>query len=603
MSCMNPRASLVPPHACPTGVRRWRASGVALALALLGTANWAQTGPTPPAPASTPTPAQPSAMDAELFYQLLLGELNVRGGDPGAGYSLMLDAARRTNDAQLFRRAVDIALQGRAGEAALSAARAWGDALPTSQDALRMQLQILIALNRTDAVRAPLERLLALTPANERDDTINAIPQTLARLSDKEAALRVAREALGQALAGGRHAGAAWTTVGRMELALERLPQALDAARRGQAADAGSRFPVLLALQLMDRRVNGAEAVVTRYLQGGAADGAAVRLSYARTLLDLQRHNDAQRELERLTQATDAPPESWLLLGSLHLQDNRLDAASTALQRFLELLGTPIDDQARRTQTQAYLLLAQVAEKRKDFVAAGQWLDRVSNPDELLAVQMRRASVLARQGRMDEARELLRRHPERLPSDARAKLMAEAQLLREAGRYQDAYEVYARAVARFPDDADLVYEQAMMAERAGRADEMEQLLRGLIARKPDFHHAYNALGYSLADRNVRLPEAKQLIQKALEFAPGDPYIQDSLGWVEFRMGNTATALRILREAYGRKPDAEIAAHLGEVLWVSGQREQARAVWREGLLLNADNDTLRDTLRRFQVEQP
>jgi len=129
---------------------------------------------------------------------------------------------------------------------------------------------------------------------------------------------------------------------------------------------------------------------------------------------------------------------------------------------------------------------------------------------------------------------------------------------------------------------------------------MEQLLRRLIALKPDHYHAYNALGYSLADRNVRLPEAKQLIEKALSLAPEDAYIQDSLGWVEFRLVNTARALVILQAAYRKRPDAEIAAHLGEVLWTMGQRDEALKIWREGLLLASDNDTLNATLKRFRV---
>ena len=218
-----------------------------------------------------------------------------------------------------------------------------------------------------------------------------------------------------------------------------------------------------------------------------------------------------------------------------------------------------------------------------------------------MAAQMRRASLLARQGQMPQARALLRNQPERRPEDARLKLVAEAQLLRDFKAWQQSYEVYSEAAARFPTDTDLIYDQAMMAEKAGKLADMEKLLRQLIAAKPDHHHAYNALGYSLAERNMRLPEAKQLIEKAVALAPGDAYIQDSLGWVEFRMGNTVRALEILQAAYGKRPDPEIAAHLGEVLWVRGQREQALKIWREGLLLSSDNETLQGTLKRLQVK--
>jgi tetratricopeptide (TPR) repeat protein len=157
----------------------------------------------------------------------------------------------------------------------------------------------------------------------------------------------------------------------------------------------------------------------------------------------------------------------------------------------------------------------------------------------------------------------------------------------------------AQAMTHSPEDLDLIYEHAMTAEKLGRLDEMEQLLRRVIRLKPDFHAAYNALGYSLADRNLRLPEAKALIQKAVAFAPTDPFIRDSLGWVEFRLGNQAEALRLLESAFKARPDAEIAAHLGEVMWRMGQRERAQAIWEEGKQLNPDNETLLETIKRLR----
>jgi Flp pilus assembly protein TadD len=173
-------------------------------------------------------------------------------------------------------------------------------------------------------------------------------------------------------------------------------------------------------------------------------------------------------------------------------------------------------------------------------------------------------------------------------------------VLRDVKRWSDAYTVLAGASERFPGDVDLIYEQAMVAEKLARTDEMERLLRRVMELKPDHQHAYNALGYSLAERNMRLPEARALILKALELAPGDPFITDSAGWVEFRLGNHAEALAYLRRAYAARPDTEIAAHLGEVLWVSGQREEALRVWREGRARDADNEVLRETLTRLRV---
>ena len=227
-------------------------------------------------------------------------------------------------------------------------------------------------------------------------------------------------------------------------------------------------------------------------------------------------------------------------------------------------------------------------------------MERIENPGYRIIITARRAQLLARQGRMEQARELIQAWPAATPADERTRLMAEVQLLRENGKLVEAYELLGAAIQRKPEDHELLYDQALVAEKMGNFEAMERLLRALVAAKPDYHHAYNALGYSFADRNIRLAEARQLINKALEFAPDDPMIRDSLGWVEFRSGNTSEALKILQSAYKARPDADIAAHLGEVLWVSGQREQALTVWKEGLREGSESETLTETLRRFQV---
>lgn len=573
--------------------------------------SWAQapTAPTPiPAAALTVLPGEPtqppatSALNAPLFYQLLVGELNVAGGDPGSGYSLILDAARKQRDALLYRRAVEVALQARSGEASLAAARTWAQDLPQDINAHRFTLQILLALNRPEETGPALRVLLDRTPAAERNETIQALPQTFARLPDKSRSAAVVRDLLAPYLKQREYAASAWTTIGRMELAVNRLPLAYAAARQGHADDPASPFPALLALELVERGLTDAEALVRHHLQvAPPAAAATVALPYARLLLDLQRNTDARQQLDALTRSQPDLAEPWLLLASLQVQENALGTATQSLRTFMGLARQANDERASRGLTQAYLLMAQIAEKQGDFAGATAWLDRIENANDIMAAQMRRASLLARQGELDQARTLLRNQPERRPDDARLKLVAEAQLLRDLKAYREAYEVYGEAVQRFPDDADLKYDQAMMAERAGLLDAMERLLRELITSRPDYHHAYNALGYALADRNVRLTEAKQLIEKAVELAPNDAYIQDSLGWVEFRLGNSARALQILQAAYGKRPDPEIAAHLGEVLWVAGRRDEALKIWREGLLLASDNETLLGVLKRFKVQ--
>ena len=377
----------------------WRRLGSRTAAGILATTLALLTLPTFAKEKANPDKAPDTAtgMDAELFYQLLLGELQLRSGEPGAAYSLMLDAARKTQRPELYRRAVDIALQSRSGPAALDAAQEWAKAAPQTEEPHRFTLQILLALNRATEVGKPLRALLQNTPADKREAVVRAIPAIFARVTDKASSLRAAQEGLQDALRDPATAPAAAATLGRLQ-----------------------------------------------------------------------------------------------------------------------------QDYARQLNTQP-------------------------QPDHRLALAM-----------------------------------------------------LAQASERLPDDADVAYEHAMTAEKAGLHTEMERLLRRLIAEFPNYHHAYNALGYALADRNERLPEAKALIQKALQLAPDDAYIQDSLGWVEFRLGRLVEAARILSNAFKLKPDAEIAAHLGEVLWAQGQTEQARSIWLEGMKLNPDNETLRATLARLKV---
>jgi Flp pilus assembly protein TadD len=209
--------------------------------------------------------------------------------------------------------------------------------------------------------------------------------------------------------------------------------------------------------------------------------------------------------------------------------------------------------------------------------------------------------MLARQGKLEQGRELIQRVPEQTTADARAKLVGEAQLLRDQKAWSEADKVLAKANQQFPDDVDLLYEKAMMAEKLDRVDEMERLLRRVIALNPQHPHAYNALGYSLAERRIRLPEARDLIKKALSLSPGEPYITDSLGWVEYRLGNREEALRLLRTAYQARPDPEIAAHLGEVLWATGKTDEARRIWRDAKSRDGTNTVLNETLARLRVQ--
>ncbi|MEW6705063.1 MAG: tetratricopeptide repeat protein [Pseudomonadota bacterium] len=600
---------------------RWGAACGALLAAVCG----AQAAPVPAAlAASAPAdevrdPVVNSNLDAPLFYQLLVGEMQLRTGQAGAAYQVMLDAARRTQDEALFRRTVEIALQARAGDQALAATTAWRGALPNSTEAMRYQAQLLIALNRPSEAMDPLAALLQATPPAERSALISSLPRFLQRNSDAKLVATSVEKLLQPHLGAPETRTASRVALGRLWFAAEDSARAAELLARAQQDDPAAPGPALLALEMMRSRP-GSEQVVLDYLKQPRAE-PMVRLNYARVLTSTQRYADAVAQLQQLTRDQPDLAPAWLTLGALQLELRHPQEAEAALKRFVELTQAgaasgaaaltqddeDADDDAAPTAApdrgliQAWLLLAQAAEMRGDYAAADAWLNKVDSPQRALEVQTRRAEMLARQGKLREARALVQKVPERTPEDARAKLLAEAQVLREVKRWREASEVLARANQRFANDPDLLYEQAMIEEKLDRIDDMERLLRQVIELKPDHHHAYNALGYSLADRNKRLPEAKALIEKALQLSPGEPFITDSLGWVEYRLGNRKAALEHLRKAYSARPDTEIAAHLGEVLWVDGQRDEARKVLREAQRRDAKNEVLTEVLARLKVD--
>jgi tetratricopeptide (TPR) repeat protein len=592
--------------------RRWRPALAALSLAAaaLLPAHAADEAADPAADQA----ATRTAMDASLFYQLLVGEMELRNGDAGTAYQVILDAARRTRDGALFRRAMDIALQARAGQEALAATRAWREALPDSADPIRLELQILAALNQLRDAAPSLTALIRLTPEAERGGLIAALPRFFDRAADKQATATLLEQVLLPWQRQDATRTAAVVASGRAWLSAGEADRALALARQAAAAEPAAPGPVLLAMELRGTRPEAEQLIVEHLGRPGAEP--ALRLAWARVLTAAQRYPEAITQLEATTHQQPDQAPAWLMLGALHLELRHFAEADAALKRYVELAqvqpasAAPLPDATDEADeagtrpdqglVQAWLMLAQSAEQRGDFPAAEQWLARIDDPQRALEVQARKATLMARQGQVDGALATLRRVPERSPGDARAKLVAEAQMLRDIQRWQAAFDTYGQANQRFPDDVDLLYEQAMVAEKIERLDEMERLLRRVIAIKPDHGHAHNALGYSLADRGQRLTEARDLIGRALELMPGDPFITDSLGWVEFRLGNLAEAERHLRRAWSSRPDTEIGAHLGEVLWAMGRQDEARKVWRQAQARDGANEVLRETLARLQV---
>jgi tetratricopeptide (TPR) repeat protein len=570
-------------------------------------ADAAPAAPTPPATAASAAPTTPeepathSAMDAPLFYQLLIGEIELQGGQPGVAYQVLLDAAERTADEALFKRVVNIAIQARAGDQALRAARSWAEAVPTSTDALQSVVQLLALMNKPAEVAQPLSTLLRIAPAPQRPGYVLALPRLFQRAPDPKAVLAALRPVL-QAQPEALKPQALYVEA-KLSLNAGENARALALTRELSQALPDNDDAMQLAVDLMPSEPQ-AESLITERLQR-KPEQHGLRQAYGRALIQAQRPAEAATQFRQLTQATPDNPAPWLALGAIELELKHPAAAEAALREGLKRLDTPasgtdaeIKSRADGRQ-QAWLMLSQAAEQRGDIKAAEAALQKIDGAG--LDVRYRRASLLARQGKLSEARKLLRAAANAPDREARASLLAEAQLMREQRDWAASLAVLQTANTRFPGDPDLLYEQAMMTEKVGKFDDMEALLRKVIELKPDYHHAYNALGYTLADRNLRLPEAKALIEKALKLAPGEPFIVDSLGWVEFRLGNLDEAARLLRQAHQGRPDAEIAAHLGEVLWAQGAQDEARRVLAEAAQREPDNEALREVMTRLKVK--
>ena len=567
---------------------------------------WATTG------VCAQPPVQNSNLNAVLFYQLLLGELNVRAGEPGSGFAIILDAARKTKDEALFQRATELALQSRSGDAALQAARSWKSSLPESQEANRYILQILLALNRVEEAGQALRASIFSLPLQEQSAAIGSIPRVFSRVQDKNFAAKVVEQALSAAIQNPETAATAWTTIGRMKREAGEIQPAAEAARSGHAANGKAPGPIMLALSLLNVVPSEVQPMITRYMAGDALPD--LRLGYARSLIDLNEMQLALVQLNLLSKQNPDFAPGWLFLGLLQTDLSQFAAAELSLQRFIKLnSSTDTTNAANVTSgpsgtsgtdasgglSEAYFALSQIAQKQGQLAQADQWLARIPPDSDPLKIASRRAALLAQQGRKAEGLNLLEQVKVSNPQAAKQKALAISQWLRDDKQFNAALTTIEEALTKFPADTDLQSELAMICEKLGRYDQMESLLRGIMKAKPNDPHAFNALGYSLADRNTRLDEARQLILKAIQLAPRDPFIQDSLGWLEYRVGNTKEALRILEAAYKARPDAEIAAHLGEVYWILGQQDKAGSIWREGLLLKSDNETLLETLKQFK----
>jgi Flp pilus assembly protein TadD len=529
-----------------------------------------------------------------LLNQLLRAEFAFRKGDWQGPYLTMLALAQQTRDPRLARRAAEMALAARQQDDTLAAVREWRKLDPESEEATQYYLGMVILSDNISDAEEIFRKRLESAPAEVRGVVLYQVQQLLSRAKDKEAANAMLERLV---------APYGDTVEGRVVLAQAALARGdkEEGARQARAAlelQSSSQIAMLTLAQASDSEEQ-ATALLEKFLVTNP-NAREVRAAHARILVNAKQYEEARRQFALLDQQQPDNVTTLYALGVLSTQLNDPAGAERYFTRFVEVLGRNPDDE--RDPSKALLILSQLAEERGDLQAAVGWLDKLPEGDEktVFSAQLRRAQLLGKGGDVPAARRLL---ASLKPSDPTAQAQvaaAEAQILRDAGQAGQAYQLMQAATKRFPANPDLLYDYALLAEKAGQVEEMERALREVMRLAPDNHHAYNALGYSLAERNVRLEEARALIVKALAMAPEDPFIMDSMGWVEYRMGNLEAAEAHLRRAYGLRRDPEIAVHLGEVLWQRGKRADAQKLWLEARAKDPQNDTLRSTLARLRL---
>jgi tetratricopeptide (TPR) repeat protein len=531
--------------------------------------------------------------NAEFVFKYLAAEIAGQRGDLGLSTKLFFDLAKSSRDVRLAERAAKVAIYSKNPQAALESSKLWIELDENSTEAQQAATQIYIMNGDLNAAKPLLKKLL------EKEDTrangflyLNSL---LAHQANKNAVLQLTQELA----APYSQLAEAHFTVGQAAFQAGNLPLALTESARANQLRPNWEIAAILQADILYNTSPEKGIAFYRNFLSNTSDANDARLNYARMLIKQARFAEAKPELIKLSKLANTNPEILVVVGLLSVQSNQFLEAE---QFFKQALDTRL-----KNKEPIYLYLGQIAEKNKNDAEAINWYSKVKKPaetsaqqtDHYLDAKLSMANVVSRTQGADKAIQMLDDLENLSDAQLAQVITAQSNLLAQAKRFQESYELLGKAVANMPNSNELIYDYAMAAERVQQFAVLETQLRRLIKIKPDFAQAYNALGYSFADRNVKLDEANQLITKALEISPGDHYIMDSMGWVQYRLGNLDKAFDYLNKAYNLQNDTEIAAHLGEVLWKQGKQDEASKVWAEALKVNPENDVLIKTIKKFK----
>ncbi len=520
----------------------------------------------------------------DLLFQFLVSEIAGQRGMLNLAKEGYLDLARKTRDPRVVKRAAEIALYSRDQEAALEISRLWLELEPDSGRALQTLVVMLIAHGQVQEAAPYLEKMLA---NGEADDTFMQLPALFAKTRDAQSVLKV----VGELAKKYPSMPEAQYALAHAALQAGHADEALQALKQADKVQPGWEPAALLRAQVLAKSSRNDALAFLKGFAKTYPQAQDVRLAYARMLVSANQFDEAHAQFVQLAGELPESSEIAMATGLLSLQMGKTDEAEKYLSRTLDL-GQEDGGIVR-------YYLGQVAEDRKEFDLARNRYLAITSGEYLVASRTRLASMLARQGKTDEARAVLKEVTPSNDVQMVQLVQAEADLLREARDFEAVYVLLDKAVKARPDHVDLLYDRAMAAEKLNKLDVVEADLRKVIKLKPDYAHAYNALGYTLIEKTNRLGEAADLLDKAISLSPEDAYVLDSLGWLHYRKGNLDKAREFLERAWRIRQDPEIAAHLGEVLWMKGSREEASRLWQSSLQNNPKNEALLEILKKFK----
>ncbi len=542
-------------------------------------------------------------LTSNILFRVLAAEVSAQRNVFIPAGKTMLDLANEIGDKRLARRALEFYLAGGNLAGALESARLWVRISPDDAEAVSAEMALAAASGQTRGLTSALGK--QISTAKDKSAAIAQAVAVLGRMPDRAVAFSILDGAISEGNAS--HLPAAHLALADMAEAAGQTDRALTEARAALASSPRSEDAAMRVFEY-GLKVDKVRAETdARTFIAARPDSRRLRLMLTSHFADQHQYDAAMKELASMVKRYPEDFDLVFMQAQVAYRASALDQARALLDQFVSVqtqrqrAAAEGATDAPAALSDAYLLMARISEDQGRLDDAVSQLAMIEDGGFRYAARMRQAVIRARQGKTDQALALIDSANADTDEEVILGASTAAQVLRDANRIDEAIKRLSAASVAQPESIEIKYELGMLYERKGQLKEAERLLREVIAQDPGHAHAYNALGYALADRNVKLPEALKLITRALEISPQDPFILDSMGWVKFRMGERAAAIDYLTQAYRKRPEADIAAHLGEVLWLEGDRVQALKIFKEGVAAEPGNATLNETIKRLGVK--